>query len=57
MTCRIMKAEKLAFRVADEVAFDPSHVRLYLDMVSKQTLSGRIILSSPVSWHQHLNVS
>jgi len=57
MTCRVMKAEKLAFRVADEVAFDPSHVRLYLDMGSKQTLSGRIILSSPVSWRQHLNVS
>ncbi len=28
MTCRVMKAEKLAFRVADEVMFDPSHVRI-----------------------------
>ena len=28
MTCRIMKAEKLAFRVADEDTFDPSHGRI-----------------------------
>ena len=28
MTCRVIRAEKLAFRIADEVTFDPSHGRI-----------------------------